>query len=322
MSLARTSWLLPLATATAIALTACGLPAQPSVASVSASSLAAAAKKKLAATPLHDASVTGDVEDLGSFTSRYLSNAREVWVYLPPGYHDAANAAKRYPVLYMHDGQNLFDASLAFGGNEWHADETAQKLIEGGQIPPMIIVGVGNTADRIGEYTWLPGTVDGQSAGGEGAQYAQFLVKELKPQIDGQLRTLTDADHTAVLGSSLGGLMSFYLGVKDNAVFHTIGVMSPSIWWDNEAVLGEVPAMPTNLKIWLDIGGQEGDDPAAMLNDARQMEQALVQRGYTLGQNLGYYEDAMGGHNELAWAYRLPMAFQFLFGQPANKAHR
>lgn len=292
-------------------LTGCGLAARPVAIAAPASSLAAK-------------QITGDVRVIHDVASRYLSLKRDLWIYLPPGYDDAANAGKRYPVLYMHDGQNLFDGAAAFGGNEWHVDETAQQLITTGQVPPLIIVGVANTADRMDEYTWVPGTLNGQTVGGRGQAYANFLTKELKPLIDRTYRTKPDREDTGVCGSSLGGLIDLYLARYDGDVYGKIGVMSPSIWWDDRAVLGIVPQMPTNERIWLDIGDKEGDTPQEELDNARTLDQDLLARGYVQNQNLDYYEDAEGGHNELAWAYRFPMVLKYLFGfavQPHGLPH-
>ncbi|HEY9721550.1 MAG TPA: alpha/beta hydrolase-fold protein [Oscillatoriaceae cyanobacterium] len=283
-------------------LTGCGLAPRPMAIAAPTAGLAAK-------------DVTGDVQVIHDVASHYLSLKRDLWVYLPPGYGDPANAQKRYPVLYMHDGQNLFDPTAAFGGNEWHVDETAQQLITSGAVPPLIIVGVANTAARMDEYTWVPGTVDGQTMGGKGQAYANFLTKELKPLIDRTYRTKPDRDDTGICGSSLGGLIDIYLARYDSAVYGKIGIMSPSVWWDNKAVLGVVPQMPTNARIWLDIGHDEGDTPQEMLGDARELEQDLITRGYTAGQNLDYFEDPIGGHNEQAWAYRFPMVLKYLFGK-------
>ena len=301
-------WLAPLATAAMLALSACGQAAVSQPVQGRAGELQARA-------------FTGDIQVHRQVASKHLAAKRDVWVYLPPGYA-SAKASTRYPVLYMHDGNNVFDGKTAFGGHEWGADETAEKLIRSGELPPFIIVGVGNTSDRTSEYTWVAGEYQGKTLGGGGRDYAKFLVSELKPLIDKTYRTKPDRANTAVIGSSLGGLMDLYLARHESDVFGKIGVMSPSVWWSDRAVLGEVPGMPTNVKIWLDMGAREGSDAAQGLENARDLKQALLKRGFVEGQNLAYHEDAMGGHNEQAWAYRLPMALKFLFGPEAKKAKR
>lgn len=263
--------------------------------------------------------VSGDLRHHASVGSRFLSEKRDVWVYLPPGYD--SSQAVRYPVLYMHDGNNLFDAEKAFMGQEWGVDETAERLIRNRELRPLIIVGVSNTSQRMAEYTWVPGEVDGKLVGGRGADYARFLVEELKPMIDRTYRTLGDRDHTGVMGSSLGGLVSLYLARHHGDVFGRIGAMSPSVWWKDRAVLEEAPRLRPDHRIWLDFGTREGNGEEGArrhLANARELNQRLLQRGYREGENLTYMEDVGAGHNEAAWSRRMPRALTFLFGPPVN----
>lgn len=293
---------LSLALLALLSLTACGQPG--AIAATAAPSGMQAQGVK---------AFTGDIRHHANFASKTLKPKRSVWVYLPPGY-ESAKAATRYPVLYMHDGNNVFDGSSAFGGHEWGADESAEKLITSGEVAPFIIVAVANTADRMSEYTWVSGLLGGDRQGGNGAAHATFMVEELKPFIDTTYRTKPDRANTAVIGSSLGGLQSLYLGRYHSDTFGKLGVMSPSVWWADRAVLKEIPQFPKNERIWLDFGHQEGKDPEVGLADARDLKRALESRGYVDGKNLSYFEDQMGGHNEQAWAYRLPMAMKYLFG--------
>lgn len=257
--------------------------------------------------------VSGTVKRHPGVASRHLKRDRDVYVYLPPGYEAAGQT--RYPVLYMHDGNNLFDGGAAFGGHEWQVDESLERLISAGELPPMIVVGVGNTADRTREYTWVPGLLGGERIGGDGPQYGRFLTEELKPLVDRTYRTKTDRANTGVMGSSLGGLVSLYLGKHHGQVFGKLGVMSPSVWWSDRAVLEEGEGLRRDLKIWLDMGHREGQEPQTAIANARALKDRLVQRGYTLGRDLSYHEDREGGHDERAWAYRFPMAVKFLFGR-------
>lgn len=245
--------------------------------------------------------------------SQHLEHKRDVLVYLPPGY--AQNPQQRYPVLYMHDGNNIFDRSTSFGGAEWQVDEHAQRLIQSGQMEPVIIVGVYNTAARLDEYTWYPMDWDGQMRGGAGQKYAQFLVRELKPLIDTTYRTLPDREHTAVMGSSLGGLISFYLGLHYPQVFSKIGMMSPSVWWKDKAILNDVPKLSRNLKVWVDIGTREGRDPEAMLQNTKDFTQALEQQGFEHFKNLAFHIEPNAGHNEAAWAARMQRPLTFFYGK-------
>ena len=263
----------------------------------------------------HFTTVTGTVEKLiATFHSTTLGNDRAVWAYLPPSY--AENTRARFPVLYMHDGQNLFDPALAFGGNEWKVDETLDAAAEDGSIEELIVIGVENTAQRIYEYT--PTTDPSTAGGGGGDQYLAMLVTELKPQIDAMLRTVPDRAHTGLLGSSLGGLISAYAGVKQPDVWGIVGAMSPSTWWNSEVIIGDVGGMPMGARparVYVDSGdsGTSNDD----VTNTNQLAATYVNIGYTSGVDFLHVVQAGGQHNEVYWAERLPGALQFLFG-PRN----
>ena len=245
-----------------------------------------------------------------AFHSEFLPDDRNVRVFLPPGYHDQPE--QRYPVLYLHDGQNLFDPAAAFKqGEHWRVGETATALIEAARIPPLIIVGVDNTGPRrLAEYTQ---THDRRRGGGEADAYGQLLVHELKPFVDRQYRTVPGASSTGLGGSSLGGLVSLYLGLKYPDVFSRLAVMSPSVWWDRRAILGNVRnARPKpRLRIWVDIGTREG---RYHVDNARLLKAGLVRSGWTEGNDLHYDEVPGGTHSEGAWAARLDRVLEFLFG--------
>jgi predicted alpha/beta superfamily hydrolase len=232
---------------------------------------------------------------------------RPVLVYLPPDYE--TNTSRRYPVIYFHDGQNVFDARTSFAG-EWHLDETAESLIKSGAIEPVIIVAVGNTGNRMDEYTPVP---DSTYGGGHAADYARFLVQELKPRIDATYRTDPAADRTGVAGSSLGGLVSMYFALTQSDTFRRIGVMSPSVWWANLDIVNEVTALSgkTPVRIWEDIGTAE--DSGAALTNARSLHQALLDKGWQDGQDLSYREYAGAQHDEAAWSMRVGDVLQYLY---------
>jgi predicted alpha/beta superfamily hydrolase len=168
--------------------------------------------------------LTGDIRYNKNFHSKLLNNDRDVIVYLPPDYE--TNKNKRFSVFYMHDGQNLFDGSTSFiPGQEWRVDETAQSLINAHKIEPLIVVGIYNTGkDRVNEYT--PTQDSKYKTGGNADLYGRMLVEELKPFIDQTYRTKRDAAHTGLGGSSLGGLVSLYLGLKYTDVFSKLAVIS------------------------------------------------------------------------------------------------
>ena len=235
-----------------------------------------------------------------SFHSNFLTKDRDVIVWLPPGYD--SNATKRYPVLYMHDGNTVFGL--------WRLDETAQALISNKQIEPLIIVCVGNggtVEDRFDEYT---PTRDPQLAkGGKANQYGRMLVEELKPFIDSEYRTLTDASNTGLGGGSLGGLVTLYLGLKYPGTFGRLAVISPSVWWDRGMIIREVNSLASKpaLRIWLDIGTQEATHPVKQLRDA------LKAKGWVLNSDLVYFEAEGAKHNDEAFGRRASRFIKYLF---------
>ncbi len=251
---------------------------------------------------------TGDIETLPAIASAHVS-AREVQVWLPPGYRDAIE--RRYPVLYLHDGQNLFDARAA--GAEWQLDEHAQRGVLDGSLQPMIIVAVASNGDRMADYTpSAQPRPEGGTVGGGAAAYARYLVQELKPAIDRRYRTRPGREHTAVGGSSLGGLVSMWLLLAQADSFGAALVVSPSVWWADGDILARVaaaaPALPAP-RIWLDVGAREGE---GMLGGARRLRDALQARGWAPA----YLEAPAGGHDEASWALRVPAMLSFLYGRP------
>ena len=249
----------------------------------------------------------GRLERISAFGSDILGNSREITVYLPAGYDEREEL--RYPVLYMQDGQNLFDAHRAYvPGNHWRLQEAADAAIGERTARPMIIVGVDHAGPaRIDEYTPVKDRKH-DNGGGRAAEYARFLIEELKAAIDERFRTLAGAEDTAVGGSSLGGLVSLHLALKHPDVFRGAAVMSPSIWWSDRAILAEVDAYDAPPpRMWLDIGGREGVEA---LNDARTLRDRIAAKGWPAFQ---FYEDRRGDHSERAWARRARQALEFLF---------
>ena len=261
--------------------------------------------------------LTGDIRVHKNFHSKILDNDREVLVYLPSGYD--ANKSRRYPVFYLHDGQNLFDGATSFiPGQEWRVDETAQSLIAAGKIEPLIIVGVYNTKDRIDEYT--PAVDAKYKLGGKADLYGRMLVEELKPFIDTEYRTKKDARHTGLGGSSLGGLVSLYLALKYPTVFSRAAVVSPSVWFANKQIVHYVEALAKKpaVRIWIDIGTKEGrtaEEAQQTVNDARLLKETLIKQGWKVGKDLNYFEADGAEHNEAAWAARVESILRFLFPQ-------
>lgn len=250
------------------------------------------------------------------FHSEHLEHDRDVVVYLPPGY-DESDA--RYPVLYLHDGQNLFDPETAFGGQHWRAGETTTSLIESGSIPPLVIVGISNTGEhRIDEYT---PTHDRRRGGGDADAYGRFIVEELKPVIDAGYRTMAERAHTGIGGSSLGGLVSLYLALKHPGVFGKAAVMSPSVWWDRRAILRDVrraAALSHRPALWVDIGTAESRGAGSarrVVEDARLLKVGLLKSGWAEGETLHYEEVEGATHSEQAWGDRFGRVLEWLAGE-------
>jgi predicted alpha/beta superfamily hydrolase len=243
------------------------------------------------------------------FISKLVDDHHDLIVYLPPMYK--ADGDRRFPLLYMQDGQNLFDPETSFiKGNYWRLGETADALIKDGAIEPLIIVGIYNSGvKRIDEYTPVE---DKRLGGGQADAYGRMLVEELKPFIEGQYRTQPGAENCGMGGSSLGGLVTLYLGLQYPEVFSKLAVMSPSVWWRSRTILRTVGALEKKpeLRIWLDIGTKES---TRAVPDARLLRDGLIKKGWQLGEDLAYFEAEGGEHTESAWALRAGPMLQFLF---------
>jgi len=246
---------------------------------------------------------------VAEFHSEILPDDRAVSVYLPPQYLE--DEKRRFPVLYLNDGQNLFDGRTSYvAGRTWKAHTTADELTLNGEIEPVILVGMANTGlRRMAEYT---PTRDSKMGGGEGRSYGRLLVEELKPLIDRSYRTLTDAKNTGLGGSSLGGLISLYLGFSCPEVFGKVAAMSPSLWWDQRSLLRmmERTEPRPELRIWLDMGTAEG---VRHVRDADMLERVLLKRGWQTGKDLIYEKVDGAIHDESAWAERFGDVLRFLF---------
>lgn len=231
-----------------------------------------------------------------------LGNARDIHVYLPPGY-DAGLA--RYPVVYLHDGQNLFDPALAFAA-AWRADAAADAAARLGY--ECILVGVSNVgAARIDEYSPFN---DPRVGGGKGEHYLAFLLRRVKPLIDSQFRTLQDREHTAIGGASLGGLISLFAFFRYPEVFGSAIVQSPALWFAQGAMLNYIEAVPhVPGRIWLDVGRREGKQT---VRNARALRRQLVAKGYIENRTLRWIEDRNAAHDEVAWGRRLKRALPFV----------
>jgi enterochelin esterase-like enzyme len=244
------------------------------------------------------------------FASAYLPDKRNLIVYMPPGYDKHPD--RTYPVLYLNDGQNLFDPRTSFiPGRTWEVREHADAAIRAGEVEPLIIVGIYNTPARMAEYThernW-------QMGGGQADQYGLTLTREILPFIATEYRIRTDRDSTGLGGSSLGGLVSLYLGLRHAEIFGKLAILSPSVWWNHKSILGylneRAPAIWDRPKVWLDVGDKEGKRTVA---DVEALNRRLKANHWVPGETL-HFEKAHGGtHDEQSWAQRVRPMLRVLF---------
>ena len=254
---------------------------------------------------------SGSLDHFSSMESAYLPNRHDVLVSMPPGYDE--DHERRYPVLYLHDGQNVFDDwAMSPSGVQWGIDTTARALIHAEVIEPLIIVAISNAqGDRIDEYT--PTRDEENDVGGLGGRYGSMLVHEIKPFIDRMYRTRQGASSTAMGGSSLGALLTLYLGMEYPGVFGKLAMLSPSVWWDHRWILrrlGEQDTHRRSLKIWLDAGTREHE---TIVRGARILHRMLTRKGWQEGFNLKYLVAEGGRHNEGSWSERTGLFLKFLF---------
>jgi predicted alpha/beta superfamily hydrolase len=267
-------------------------------------------------------------------TIPYTGLPRRVWVCLPSGY---ATSEKRYPVLYMHDGQNLFDESTSYAGVTWEAHIALEKAMIRGESDGVILVGIDNASidgnevvGRLDEYSpWINTELKSmmsaritRDVGGYGDKYAKFLALTLKPMIDAKYRTLTNRENTGVAGSSMGGFISLYIGLVYDDIFSKIGAFSTAAWFKQDELIKLIHehGPDTNSKWYLDIGTKEtSSDEVAEFNQIYLDGTMAI---YDTLLQVGVKEDCIklvvdegAQHNEAAWARRFPNAFQWLFEQ-------
>jgi len=243
------------------------------------------------------------------FASRLIDDKHDFIVYVPQAFCDDPN--RFFPVLYLHDGQNLFDPETSFiKGNYWRVGEAADALIASGDVEPLVIVGIyNNGVKRIDDYTPVE---DKRLGGGKADAYGQMVVEELRSFVAHEYRTLAGAANCGMGGSSLGGLVTLYLGMRYPDVFGKLAVLSPSVWWRDRVILRFIEQLRgrTGQSIWLDIGTSEG---RRALPDVRALKRLLIRKGWKKGIDLEYHEIQGGHHSEYAWAERVSPMLKFLF---------
>lgn len=263
--------------------------------------------------------VTGDLR-LHTLRSTIFGNERTIRVLLPPGYDDKANAGRRYPVLYLLDGQNVFDACLSdVSHHEWSADEITRRLTSAGQLPPLIVVGVDH-AGTMRAHEYLPykdfvGNPEMDEPAGK--RFPDFLAREVMPVVNGSYRTLTGAPNTGIGGSSYGGVATLYALLARPNDFGYGLIESPTLWVGmGQLVRDTQPLAALPFKVFIGFGGKEAEDPVVsdkLISFVHQLAANLRSAGYD-DSNLRVVIDPEAQHTEAAWEKRLPGALTFLFG--------
>ena len=260
---------------------------------------------------------TGDLR-IHPFHSRIYRNDRFLRVWLPPGYDDAQNAARQYPVLYLNDGQNLFEPATSFNGVEWQVDETADRLIREQVIAPMIIVGIDNTGkDRLREYmphrSFQPIMLRVQ-----GTRYPSFLIKEVMPFVERHYRVAPGPRNSGLGGSSLGALIALYTVAVSPGIFGRLLLESPSLWTGSRQMIRQsrtVRRWPE--RVFLATGSAEAGRPdrdRSMVDDVQELA-AILHRSGLDRRRLRFIVDQGASHHESSWARRFPDALSFLFAE-------
>lgn len=244
----------------------------------------------------------GSIVIVPDVASTELGNTRDLVVWLPPGY---AHSERRYPVIYMHDGQNLFDPRTSYA-EPWRVDEAMLRASRRGI--DAIVVGIPNMGvDRIAEYSPY---VDAKAGGGRGDLYLDWVIGTVKPLVDDRFRTRADRAQTGMAGASMGGLIALYAYLRDPSVFGFIAALSPALWFAGRAIFSTLARSAHHSgRIYLDMGAQEGQ---VALRDARNLRKALVEHGYAPGRELHWVEDPDGRHTEVDWGRRFATALPFL----------
>lgn len=252
-----------------------------------------------------------------TFAIPQLGRTRRVMLYLPPGY---ASSSLRYPVLYMHDAQNVFDNATSFAG-EWGVDETLDELHAHGDDGVIVVAVDNGETHRMDEYNpWK--SADGKHGGGEGDAYVDFMVKTLKPYIDAHYRTRTDRENTGIMGSSMGGLISLYAALKYPDVFGRAGIFSCACWVAGPRILEMARhAKPTRPlpRFYFVAGGLETND-GSQGRDQKMVVDSLVAAGFPVDTAIRSFVPADGRHSEWFWRREFPAAYQWLFGDSTSLA--
>lgn len=246
------------------------------------------------------------------FYSHKLNNQRDIKIYLPPSYNSKQN--KYYPVLYTHDGQNVFEGAESYSGDSWNLHKTAQYLIENNMMEEIIIIAVDNMGEeRLNEYAYEDGIYQGEKVKAKAESYEEFITEELMPIIKEGFRIKEGPENTALMGSSMGGLVTFNIGLRRPDLFGSLAVMSPSLWWGKSSPIQKFNSYDySNLKtkIWLDTGDSEGE--------SMSFSDAVIDKFIEIKNNNDidflYYLATGAIHNELDWGARVHCPLLYFFG--------
>lgn len=279
--------------------------------------------------PLQGGTLTGRFTR-HTVSSRHLGGERGVTVRLPDNYDPEH---KSYPVVYMHDGQNLFDRRTGFAGQEWNVDETVARLTARGELPECVLVAIDNAPTRNADYTHVP---DPRHGGGKGKDYERFVVEELMPAVEAEYAV--NPRNRVMLGSSLGGLVTLAIGIAHPGLFAGLGPMSSSAWWANGQIADAIMQAPlengAKPRIWMDMGTEEGSDDGFgqrpvldgsmgprpeggngvqdVRDRTREAATALLHKGWVLDDTLRYHEPLGGRHDEHSWSQRMDQVLTWL----------
>ena len=261
--------------------------------------------------PVRPASIVGNIQVIEDFDIPQLNRTRRIWIYLPPDYD---KGLKRFPVLYMHDGQNLFADSTSFSG-EWGIDETLEAMYVNRSMPQIIVVGIDNSEYRLSEYSPFDFEYKGMHHG-EAQFYGKFIVETLKPFIDKHYRTKKGRKYTAISGSSMGGLVSVYIALEHQSVFSKVGALSSAfgVCLDDFVNYIHQTQKKYPIRFWLDLGSNEGEEMEYKVNQVPVIK-ALIQAGWEEDKEVKFtmYESAR--HHERYWRERFGDVLAYLWGK-------
>lgn len=267
-------------------------------------------------------------------SSKVFGNTRTIRVLLPPGYDDRTNRNRRYPVLYLNDGQNIFDATTSlFNPLEWQVDETVDRLVKGGKIAPLIVVGIDNAGRRLRFNEYFPYEdkfLQPPMPSPEGKKYPQFLTDEVMPFINATYRTRTDPDGTGIGGSSAGAVASLYAVIAKPGVFGRLLMESPSLYIsDGQLIKDSARTRHWPSRVYIGVGTNEGGRAECKPDEINREAVAdvlrlkrVLQKAGVGGKRLKVVVEDCARHDEAAWAKRLPYALEFLFGKGQEKRDR